>query len=137
VQRHELEAFTTWRTPEGIIRTEAKPGIDIELRHAVENSLVVNELCRGRLRPLLINLRHLQSISSEARAYFAARDRSSFVNAFGFLVHSRFQKMVGNIFIQFNRPRVPVRLFNDEQEAISWLSQFLPEEQGRSLPGRN
>lgn len=127
VKKHELQAFITWRTAEGIICTEARAGVDIVLEHAVENSLVVNELCRGRMRPLLIDLKNLKSITAQARSYFSLSGRESYVNAFAFIVHSRFQRMVGNIFIQFNRPRVPVRLFNDEIQAVEWLRQYLPQ----------
>lgn len=47
----------------------------IVLNFAIENSLVVNELCRGRKRPLLIDLKNLKSITPQARSYFSARDR--------------------------------------------------------------
>lgn len=122
---HDLHGFRTWRTPEGYIRTEAKAGVDIVLNFAIENSLVVNELCRGRKRPLLIDLKNLKSITPQARSYFSARDRESDINAFAFIIHSNFQRMVGNIFIQFNRPRLPTRLFNDEKSAMEWLKPFL------------
>ncbi len=122
---HDLHGFRTWRSPEGIIYTEAKAGVDIVLNFAIENSLVVNELCRGRKRPLLIDLKNLKSITPQARSYFSARDRETDINAFAFIIHSNFQRMVGNIFIQFNRPRVPTRLFNTEAEAMVWLKPFL------------
>lgn len=126
MKKHDLHAFVTYRLPEGIIRTAAKPGVDIILPYAIENSLVVNELCRGRKHPLLIDLKHLQSITPEARAYFSARDRETDICAFAFLIHSNFQRMVGNIFIQFNRPPIPTRLFTNEEEARAWLREFNP-----------
>lgn len=123
---HDLHGFVTYRLPEGIIRTAAKPGIDIVLGFAIENSLVVNELCRGRKHPLLIDLKHLKSITPPARAYFSARDRETDICAFAFLIHSAFQRMVGNIFIQFNNPPLPTRLFNDEETALAWLRTHMP-----------
>jgi hypothetical protein len=126
MKKHDLHGFITYRLPEGIIRTEAKPGIDIVLGYAIENSLIVNELCRGRKHPLLIDLKHLKSITPQARAYFSARDRESDINAFGFVIHSAFQRMVGNIFIQFNNPPVPTRLFTDENAALDWLRTHTP-----------
>lgn len=126
MKKHDLHAFTTYRLPEGIIRTEAKPGVDIILPYAIENSLVVNELCRGRKHPLLIDLKHLQSITPDARAYFSARDRETDICAFAFLIHSNFQRMVGNIFIQFNRPPIPTKLFTDENQALAWLRALNP-----------
>lgn len=124
MRKHDLHGFITYRLPEGIIRTEAKPGVDIVLGYAIENSLVVNELCRGRKHPLLIDLKHLKSITPQARAYFSARDRETDINAFGFIIHSTFQRMVGNIFIQFNNPPIPTRLFTDEATALDWLRGF-------------
>jgi hypothetical protein len=127
---HDLHGFVTYRLPEGIIRTEAKPGIDIVLGFAIENSLVVNELCRGRKHPLLIDLKHLKSITPQARAYFSARDRETDICAFAFLIHSAFQRMVGNIFIQFNNPPLPTRLFNGEEAALAWLRTHMPPAKG-------
>lgn len=124
---HDLHGFVTYRLPEGIIRTEAKPGVDIVLGYAIENSLVVNELCHGRKHPLLIDLKHLKSITPQARAYFSARDRETDICAFAFLIHSAFQRMVGNIFIQFNNPPLPTRLFTDEQAALAWLRTQIPQ----------
>lgn len=130
MKKHDLHAFTTYRLPEGIIRTEAKAGVDIILPYAIENSLVVNELCRGRKHPLLIDLKYLKSITPDARAYFSARDRETDICAFAFLIHSNFQRMVGNIFIQFNRPPIPTRLFTVEADALSWLRTFCPHQTG-------
>jgi hypothetical protein len=129
---HDLHGFKTWRTDEGFIRTEAKAGVDIVLTFAIENSLVVNELCRGRKLPLLIDLKNLKSITPQARSYFSARDRETDIVAFAFIIHSNFQRMVGNIFIQFNRPRVPTRLFNDEETAIAWLKPYLSRQPVKS-----
>lgn len=123
---HDLHGFSTYRLPDGIICTAAKPGVDIVLGFAIENSLVVNELCHGRKHPLLIDLKHLKSITPQARAYFSARDRETDICAFAFLIHSAFQRMVGNIFIQFNNPPLPTRLFTDETIALNWLRTYIP-----------
>jgi hypothetical protein len=124
MKKYDLHGFVTWRLPEGIIRTEAKANVDIVLGYAIENSLIVNELCRGRKHPLLIDLKNLKSITPQARAYFSARDRETDINAFGFIIHSTFQRMVGNIFIQFNNPPLPTRLFTSEETALEWLRGF-------------
>ncbi len=126
MKKYDLHGFITWRLPEGIIRTEAKAGVDIVLGYAIENSLIVNELCRGRKHPLLIDLKNLKSITPQARAYFSARDRETDINAFGFIIHSTFQRMVGNIFIQFNNPPLPTRLFTSEAAALAWLRTYTP-----------
>lgn len=126
MKKFDLHGFVTYRMPEGIIRTEAKAGVHIVLGFAIENSLVVNELCRGRKTPLLIDLKNLKSITPQARAYFSARDRETDICAFAFLIHSAFQRMVGNIFIQFNNPPIPTRLFTDETAALEWLRSQLP-----------
>ena len=128
---HDLHGFVTYRLAEGIIRTAAKPGVDIVLGYAIENSLVVNELCRGRKHPLLIDLKNFKLITPQARAYFSARDRETDICAFAFLIQSAFQRMVGNIFIQFNNPPLPTRLFTDEVVALEWLRTHMPPAQSR------
>ena len=34
-------------------------------------------------------------------------------------------RMMGNFFINVNKPKAPTRLFDDEAPALAWLKEFL------------
>jgi hypothetical protein len=121
----ELKAYTTWMGHDGIGRTKVKPLSEVTINDAKENSMAVNSLSNGNDFPLLIDTREIRSITKEARDFFSMNNRESHVIAFAILIDSPLSKIIGNFFMGLNKPRVPVRLFTSEKEAISWLQSFL------------
>ena len=47
------------------------------------------------------------------------------VTSAAILIDSALSRMIGNVFITFNKPMFPTRLFISETEAIEWLKGFL------------
>ena len=74
--------------------------------------------------PCLIDMKGLVSVTKEAREYMAA-DGSLFITAGALLVNNSLTKMLGNLFLNINKPKVPTRIFTEEEEAKKWLKQFL------------
>lgn len=109
---------------DGICRTKAKPGANINLEEAIENSQAVNSFFSGNKYPLLVDARDLASISKEARKQFAINGRETSITCFGLIVKSPLSRVIGNFFIGLNKPSVPARLFDDEQDALNWLHEY-------------
>lgn len=78
----------------------------------------------GKSYPLLVDARKVNSITKEARDYFATDEGSELVNASALLLGSAVNKFLGNFFLQISKPKIPLRLFTDFSEAKSWLKQF-------------
>jgi len=74
----------------------------------------------------LSDSRQLKSSSAAARKYLAEHGR---ILAAAIIVGSALTAMVANIFISFNRPSYPNKIFNNEADAIAWLV-----EQGAKAP---
>jgi hypothetical protein len=121
----ETTAYLTWMGKDGIARTTVKPNADVTIKEAKENSIAVNSLFTGQNFPLLVDSREIRSISKEARDLFSLNNRSSYVNSFAILIESPLSRIIGNFFMGLNKPRVPVKLFNSEQEALLWLKNYL------------
>lgn len=121
----ETTAYLTWMGKDGIARTAVKPNAEVTIKEAKENSIAVNSLFTGQSFPLLIDARGIRSISKEARDFFSLNNRSSFVNSFAILIESPLSRIIGNFFMSLHKPRVPVKLFNSEQEALLWLKKYL------------
>jgi hypothetical protein len=119
----ELKAYFTWMGKDKIIRTKVKPFADVSIDEARENSIAVNTLAAGGKHPLLIDSRNIRSISKEARDFFSMNNRESSVIAFAIIIDSPLSRIIGNFFMGLNKPRVPARLFSNEEEAIEWLKQ--------------
>lgn len=122
----ELSAYFTWLGDDGIIRTKVKPNAEVQLKEAKENSELINSFStNGETFPLLIDSRSIRSISKEARDFFSMNNRASCIIAFAIIIDSPLSKIIGNFFMGLNKPRVPARLFNNEEEALIWLKTFL------------
>jgi hypothetical protein len=78
--------------------------------------------------PTFIDARKVQSITKEARDYFASEEGSQNIIASALLIDSVVGKFMGNFFLQISKPKIPLRLFTNEAEALRWLKQFIKEQ---------
>lgn len=108
---------------DGIARTRVKPNAEVFLQDAKENTLAIETFYNGKKFPLLVDIREIKSISPEAREHFTLKDRESVVNAFALLLSSSISRIIGNFFLYFHKPKVPVKLFDNEKKALAWLSK--------------
>nr|WP_294859963.1 hypothetical protein [uncultured Fluviicola sp.] len=121
---HNLTCYFTWMGEDGIARTKVKPGSEVKIEHAQENSVVVNGFYADRKFPLLIDARGIRSITRDARNFFTTNGRDTNTLAFAIIIDSSVSKVVGNFFLGINKPAVPTKLFSDDVGAIEWLKQF-------------
>ena len=69
----------------------------------------------------LVDIREMGSIDREARTYFMSM--GPLYQAVGLLAGSPATRMMANFFLRLNRGDLPVRMFTDEVQAISWLHE--------------
>ncbi|CAN5557328.1 hypothetical protein BH10BAC1_BH10BAC1_05560 [soil metagenome] len=117
-------AFTTWIGENDICYTVVKENVVVEIADAIENSSSVSKLSDGKTYPMLVNLKEIKSISKEARDHFSMQNRTPGVKAIGLLIKSPASTIIGNFFLGLNKSTVPVKLFNKEEKAVTWLKQF-------------
>lgn len=121
----EITCYHTWLEDDGIARTKVKPGAEVGIKEARENSKAVNSLSlNGDKFPLLIDARGIKSMTREARNQFSTRGRETKVTSFAIMIDSPLSRVIGNFFMGINKPAVPTRLFEDEEEAIKWLQSL-------------
>jgi hypothetical protein len=111
-------AFYTLR-PDGIIVQCVKNGARQEIKDAQENMDAFVKLAAGQKRLLLVDLRESGPTGRGVREYYA--ENTTRLLASAFIVGSSLSQMIGNFFINVNRPASPCRLFTSEQAAIVWL----------------
>ena len=112
---------------DGICRSKVKPGAEIQIEDAKKNSVLVNSFVNPKKYPIIIDTTKIKSISKEARDYYSIRDRDSKVNAIAIIRSSIIGNMVANFFIGLNKPTVPTKLFDREDEAVKWCLKFKEE----------
>lgn len=77
----------------------------------------------------LVDLRDMFFIDSKTREYAAAQYRSH-VAGQAILIDSKVSSYFANLFLKFSKPKVPTKLFTDDNEALKWLKgQMMKREQ--------
>ena len=109
---------------EEILHIEMLQGADVTLDKAKENFIAIKQLLNGKKALILINIKPGFKFRSEARIY-AANNQNEFNRvATAFVVNSFAGKLVVNLYIKFNKPLVPTRMFLSEENALKWLRTF-------------
>ena len=109
---------------DGIIHAIFKPEV-LDLEAAKECVKLRLELSEGLTYPFMADGRGVQNITKEARDYFASDIGVRGVAASALLTESVAGKFIGNFFLQINKPKVPVRLFTNDTDAVNWLKNFV------------
>lgn len=98
---------------------------EISLDMAKEHVRMLYEIWNDHLpAPVMSVLGDMKNISKETRDYLASEESTRNMRALALVVNSSLSKIVGNLFLQFSRPRIPNKLFTDKGKALEWLRQF-------------
>ncbi|MBA2613958.1 MAG: hypothetical protein H0U95_18490 [Bacteroidetes bacterium] len=92
----------------------------------VAKQMVINRIKTfdGIARPVLVDVRHLLTIDSPSRKYFASREAGQLILAGAIYLDSPIARFLGNIFLMIDKPITPARLFTDREKALQWIQQF-------------
>lgn len=63
-------------------------------------------------------------ISGDARRAGASDEYTKHVAALALYSTKLHEKIIGNLFLKINRPKVPTQFFDDRDKAIAWLKTF-------------
>jgi hypothetical protein len=109
---------------QGLVRITHHPGAVQTLDDAKATVAVVNTLIQGQQVSLLIDMRRIKSQDREVREYYTQQGYTIGLQAVAILVGSPVSRVIGNLYIGFNKSDIPTRLFTSEPEAIAWLKEF-------------
>jgi len=108
-------------TEDGILVASIKEQSEESYEDARENGAgLLKILDGGPPAPLLVDMRMAAGQSMEARKYYAEH-AGQWSTKVALLVGSPVSRVMGNIYMGLNKPKVPTRMFTDEGKAYSWL----------------
>lgn len=108
----------------GILYVRVRDGVRVTLEDAKESVSAGRTLIGGRERRLvLVDMRHMVSMSADARRFFASAATAETSSAIALLIESPVSRVIGNFMIGLNKAPYPTRLFTSETEAIQWLRE--------------
>lgn len=107
----------------GIIIGTYKSNI-ITLNAAIEVVALRKKMSGNKSFPTLIKDYSVIRIEKKAREYFASDVGSQGIESVAVLTDSIYKSALMNFFIKVLPPKMPVKLFNNEKEALLWLNQL-------------
>lgn len=115
--------FRMWLPDDGVVRLVWSPPVPSGLEDATAAIDAMVELTGDRPAPILADVRQAGPQSREGRLEFIRR--REVVSAVAIVVGNPLSRMMGNFFMNVNKPKAPTRLFDDEAAAVAWLTGFL------------
>ncbi|MGQ0829597.1 MAG: DUF7793 family protein [Bacteroidota bacterium] len=108
-----------------ILRIEFPNDVYVTLEDTIQIHEACEMLTKGK-KYLKLVIAHGTLISSkEARSYRATLKENDGRIAEALIYKSYGNKIVLSFYINFNRPKVPTKLFSTEGKAVEWLKEFL------------
>jgi hypothetical protein len=120
--RIQTEHVKIWMERD-VIRCTFSDNLELDLNIAKR---VVKERMNFSMRQsyaCLVDMRNLKFMTKEAREYLA-KEGAQYIKAGALITGSPLSNALGNIFLSLNKPNVPTKLFNDEEQAFSWLKKY-------------
>jgi len=82
--------------------------------------------------PVLVYADTVASAEYEAQQFASREDVAELVIGMAIIVKSVFTRAMAELFMRFHKPPYPVRLFRNEESAMLWLRQYLPDRSASS-----
>ncbi len=97
-------------------------GAEIEVEDAIEGFIARQKILESKQpTPLILDIRKIEHISSEARQY-SSRSTDGLL-CLAIVVDSGYSKIFGNYALFLNRPLIPTKLFTSEEKALQWVEK--------------
>lgn len=119
--RYSIEKAEAFVLEGIIIENVLKQGVTLEtddVRRIKEMNL---KLCKGKPYALLVDPKEKSTITDEARTLLASKELAHHNIAKAILIYTQKQKLIGNLYLQFNKPAVKTRIFTSREKALNWL----------------
>jgi hypothetical protein len=111
--------------PQGLLVVHVNAHVDVGLEEVKMMVAAGNELTGGKKAPLLMIIGEFGSFSKEAREFSANPEKENIATAVAYVINSIGLKLIANFYIRVNKPPKPVKVFNNEEDAVNWLKSFL------------
>jgi hypothetical protein len=119
------EAFTIKLRSDGILHSHTSSSIDFNVESLKKFNVVMGKMLNYKKAPLLITFDEFAIPPVETRHFWALKDSCPYASADAYITATLGHKLIGSIYLKFNKPERPTKLFTNEKEAIEWLKTFL------------
>ncbi|MBK9283472.1 MAG: hypothetical protein IPM51_04045 [Sphingobacteriaceae bacterium] len=115
---------TVFYNDSSFIKTILDNDSEMELEDIIAQRELYAKITLGKRHVILVIAGARTSATKEAREY-AANNPVLGRLAEAVIIKSMSVRILGNVYINFNKPKVPTKLFKTEEEAEEWLRDIL------------
>ena len=118
------EAFTLkWRS-DGILHSHTSSNLDFNIDSLKKFNEVMGRIVNYKKVPLLITLDEFAIPPVETREFWAKTESCPYSSADAYITATVGHKLIGNIYLKFNKPGRPTKMFTTMEDAVEWLKNF-------------
>jgi len=119
----EENDFVSFEIINGILFTEFKTKTIIDLEVAKTMIELRHKISAGENKYWCFDFSNLKFFTKEGRDY-ADIHGQDFLNATAVIVDSSITKFIGNTWFRLKKPSVPMQIFTNKENAVSWLDEL-------------
>jgi hypothetical protein len=118
---YTFPGFFIFKRKDGIVQIQFEKGFEGGLEDAKKMVKHFALLSPERKAKILAIYAEDNLFSKEVRDFVAGPEVSKIVAADAFLINGTALKIIGNFYLQVNKPQRPSKLFTKKEEAVEWL----------------
>lgn len=123
-QLHETATMRCWLRQDGIIHSQVKKKANITLTDATLNMETMWNAGGNKKRPVFSDISDIGFVDKPSRKYVRANNYKTML-AVAILATNPISMFIGNVFLNFEKPDLPMKIFLGEEDAINWLKKFI------------
>lgn len=118
--------FRLIRRSDGIVQLNTADDAYFTIREAREFTDALRTITGGVPHPVLKVPGKHANVDKDSRTFMATEEALQYSIAEAVIIRNMAQRIIGNFYLRFDRPKKPVRLFDSMTEAEAWLKNFIP-----------
>ncbi len=109
---------------DGVVIVRINAGARQSMTDASENLATAVAVGGGHRRPILVDIRGAQPLAADVRRLYSGQPVADAFVALALLVEATAMgRLMGNVYLSVARLAIPMRLFDDEAQALAWLDR--------------
>ncbi|MCD6065635.1 MAG: hypothetical protein K0S33_461 [Bacteroidetes bacterium] len=119
------EAFTIELRSDGILHSHTSSNIDFDINSLKKFNEVMGRMLNYKKAPLLITFDEFAIPPADTRVFWARKESCPWSLADAYVATNMGHRIIGGIYLRFNKPGRTTKIFNTKPEAVKWLRTFL------------
>ena len=122
----EIDEVIVSLRKDGIVHVYIKPNVHIDIDAQMRMLAAYKKVTNIR-RPFVFEAGEFASVSKEARQNAPKLEEESLVLATAIVVKNLGQRILADYYYKFNRPKRPLKIFKNMDNAVDWLNEEFGE----------